>query len=169
MITYGKHTYGEIENRGVMNNIIVGKYCSIADDVIADGGFNHNTKNISTFPFKSRLGYNVEHNATCKGDIVVGNDVWIGEGVMLMSGITIGDGAVIAARSVVTHSVGSYQIVGGVPAKLIKYRIGMFERERLWEMKWWDWADEEVKEAAPLLMSNDINKLYNFYNGRKIN
>lgn len=112
-IKMGEHSYGNIIRRGSMNNITVGKFCSIATNVIADGGFNHESKWLSTYPFNSNLGWDVPHNAICKGDINIGNDVWICENVIIMSGVTIGDGAIIGANSIVTKDVEPYSIVAG--------------------------------------------------------
>lgn len=159
----GKHTYGTVSRRGNMNNVTIGKFCSIAQNVVVDGGFNHNTEWLSTYPFNSCWGVDVPHNAVCKGDITIGNDVWIGENVLIMSGVTIGDGAVIGANSVVTKDVYSYTIFAGTPAKYRKDRFGIYEQLNLLNMKWWDWENDKIKEAAKYLMSNDIEELINYY------
>lgn len=163
MITYGQHTYGTVYINGSMNDVNIGKYCSLADGIIVDGGFNHNTKNISTFPFRSRLGYDVEHNALCKGDINIGNDVWIGRDVIIMSGVNIGDGAIIGARTIVTKDIPPYSIVVGAPMFITKYRFNEDEIIKLLDMKWWDWHEEKVREVASILMSKNVNELYNYY------
>jgi acetyltransferase-like isoleucine patch superfamily enzyme len=158
-LNIGHKTYGgtNIVRRGNMNTINVGKYCSIATGVVIDGGFNHDTEFISTYPFNTFIGKG-EPNVLCKGDVNIGSDVWIGEDVLIMSGITIGDGAVIAARSVVTKNVLPYQIVGGVPAKNIRFRFAELEIKMLLELRWWDWSDEKVIENAHLLSSKNIVK-----------
>lgn len=138
-----------------MNNVTIGKYCSIAQGVIVDGGFNHNMNFVSTFPFNSIQG--CEHltgHPVCKGDIVIGNDVWIGEDAIIMSGVTIGDGAVIAARSIVTKDVEPYSMVAGSSAKFKKYRFTKEQIGALLEIKWWDWPHEKIVENAPLLMGD---------------
>lgn len=154
----GEHTYGTIIRRGDMNNIIVGKYCSLASGIVADSGFNHNTEFISTYPFNVMKGVEAKHINTCKGDINIGNDVWIGEDVLIMAGVNIGDGAVIGARSIVTKDVRCYDIVGGIPAKLIRQRFLSEQIKYLMHIKWWDWPLEKVLANAHLLNDTDINK-----------
>lgn len=146
----GAYTYGHenIKRRGNLNNINIGKFCSIAEGVIMDGGFNHNTNFISTFPFFNRLGIG-EQNVVCKGDINIGNDVWICEDVIIMSGVTIGDGAVIGAKSIVTKDIAPYSIVAGCPAKEIKKRFTNEQIEHLLNLKWWDWPIEKILNEIP--------------------
>ena len=162
-ITVGKHTYfcGEPIRRGSMNNITIGSYCSIAEGVIFDSGFNHNINFVSTFPFNKLEG--LEHltgHPICKGDIVIGNDVWIGEHVMIMSGVTIGHGSIIGARSIVTKDVKPYSMVAGSPATFKKYRFNSSQIIDLLEIKWWEWQEDKIKQYAHLLM-NDIDLFIN--------
>lgn len=154
----GTHTYGNPIRRGDMNTIHIGKFCSIAEGVVFDSGFNHNAKFVSTFPFNSRWpGCElIEGHPICKGDITIGNDVWICEHVLIMSGITIGDGAVIGAHSIVTKDVAPYSIVAGAPAREIKKRFSPEIIEQLLKIRWWDWPDEKILEFTPLLMNEDI-------------
>lgn len=86
-----------------------------------------------------------------KGDVVIGNDVWVGWEAMILSGVTIGDGAVIGARALVTKDVPPYAIVGGVPAKVIKYRFGPERTQELLALKWWDWPLSKIKENIKYL------------------
>lgn len=162
----GKHTYGHeaIERRGSSNTITFGKYCSIANGVVFDSGFNHKSDFVSTFPFKNR--YDVgEQNAVSRGDIVIGNDVWICEDVLIMSGVTIGDGAIIGAKSIVTKDVSPYEIVGGCPAKRIRFRFEKKDVEALLELKWWDWPDEKVIDEVPT--ATDIKKFLKLHYERE--
>jgi len=159
-LTMGHKSYGTIIRRGVHNSITVGKYCSIAVDCVVDGGFSHNVKFVSTYPFSinvSGCGHLTGH-PVWKGDVNIGNDVWIGESCLIMSGVNIGDGAVIGARSIVTRDVPPYSIVAGSPAKVIRKRFTESQIETLLNIKWWDWEDSRVFENAHLLMSESIDE-----------
>jgi virginiamycin A acetyltransferase len=94
---------------------------------------------------------------TCKGDIVIENDVWIGANSTIMSGITIHNGAIIAAGSTVTKDVPSYAIVAGNPGKVVKYRFNRKQIEDLLEISWWDWDENKIKESAMTIWSKDID------------
>lgn len=94
---------------------------------------------------------------SCKGDIIIGNDVWIGAKSTIMSGIKIGDGAIVAAGSVVTKDVEPYSLVGGNPAKHIKYRFTKEQIDDLLEISWWNWTETKIREEAMVLWSSDIN------------
>lgn len=132
LIDVGKNTYGPINalmfNRD--SKLIIGNFCSIAPRVSFIVSADHYTNHISTFPFKVKL-LGEKQEGVSKGDIIVDDDVWIGYGATIMSGVHIGQGAVIAAGAVVTKDVPPYAIVGGVPAKVIKYR---FEPEMIEEL-----------------------------------
>lgn len=123
-ITIGKKTYGPIDAMfsNVHSCLKIGNYCSIARGVKFLPDDDHPVNLISTYPFKS-LCLTGEMEAVSKGDIVVDDDVWIGYGATVLSGVHIGQGAVVAAGAVVTKDVPAYAIVGGVPAKVIKYRF----------------------------------------------
>lgn len=127
-VVVGKKTYGELNVTDFSlldTKLKIGSYCSISPGVRFLLGGEHQINSISTYPFKVKcFGYNME--AGSKGDIVVGDDVWIGTNAIICSGITIGQGAIVAAGAVVTKDVEPYAIVGGNPAKIIKYR---FEKE----------------------------------------
>lgn len=157
-ITKGRYTYyaGHIHERGAMNNVTIGNFCSIADGVVFDRGWNHNDKFISTYPFKTQMGAGGVDINTCKGDIVIGNDVWIGEDCLIMSGVTIGDGAVVGARSIITKDVPPYSKVVGHHRVLGK-RFNPMQIKALLNIKWWEWNDEKIKENAHLLNSVNIN------------
>lgn len=156
MINVSKGTYfaEQPQRRGNANTINIGKYCSIARNVVFDSGFNHNTNFVSTYPFKNLLGIG-EQNVVCKGDINIGNDVWICENVLIMSGVTIGHGAVIGANSIVTHDIPAYAIVAGSPAKLIKWRFNTNQVIALLDIKWWDWEKEKIEQELPFAINID--------------
>lgn len=162
-LTTGEHTYGTVARRGDMNNITIGKFCSLAIGIVCDSGFNHNADFISTYPFNSQKGWPVPHNVICKGDIVIGNDVWICENVLIMSGVTIGDGAIIGANSIVTKDISPYEVWAGSPARPIKRRFGAMKTLKLLEISWWNWPIEHIEKSAHILMSNDINALITYY------
>lgn len=163
-LSIGHRSYGIITMRGTANNVTVGKYCSLASGIIADGGFNHNSKFVSTFPFAVALPNvpNLKTHIELNGDINIGNDVWIGEDVLLMSGVTIGDGAVIGIRSIITKDVAPYSIVVGAN-RFIRKRFTDEQIARLLEIKWWDFPDEEVDKIAHLLSSENIDELISLY------
>ena len=94
-----------------------------------------------------------------KGDIVIGNDVWIGYEAVILAGVTIGDGAVIGSRAVVTKDVLPYTIVGGVPAKTIRRRFDEDTVEELLGLRWWDWPEEVIRENIPAIQSGCVERL----------
>lgn len=101
---------------------------------------------------------------TSKGDVVIGSDVWIGTDVMILSGVNIGHGAIIAARSVVTHDVPPYTIAAGVPAKVIRRRFSNEIIEKMLTIKWWEWDEARIREAIPWLSSDRIDEFTAKYN-----
>lgn len=123
-VKIGNFTYGTITvlNDGLKEKLLIGNFCSIAAEVVFVLNSEHYINHISTFPFKA-IFQNISNEATSKGDIIIDDDVWIGFRATIMSGVHIGQGAVIAAGAVVTKDVPPYAIVGGVPAKVIKYRF----------------------------------------------
>ena len=122
--------------------ITIGKYCSISYDVkfvVDDGKHRYNT--VTSYPFKS-------NQISAKRGIEIGNDVWIGLGSTILYGVKIGDGATIAAGSVVTKDVEPYTVVGGVPAKLIKEKCTREEAKLMQEIAWWNWGEEVIESRV---------------------
>lgn len=175
-VQVGAYSYGEpfIINtwRGMPqikedSKIIVGKFCSIGAAIVVFLGGNHRADWISTWPFPT-FGWpchpdKVHMLPTTKGNITIGNDVWIGSHAVLMSGVTIGDGAVVGALAVVASDVPPYSIVVGNPARVIKKRFTDDEIGMLLEMKWWNWPVENIKIAADILCSNNVSALCAYY------
>ena len=159
----GKWTYGDpdIPPAGEGATVTVGKFCSFAGGVMILRGHEHRIDWVSTYPFGVAFPDvgGLPFPARAKGNVVIGHDVWIGVEALIMSGVTIGNGAVIGARSVVTHDVQPYAVVGGVPAKVIKFRFDAATIEALQRLAWWDWPEQKIKEALPLLMSADVRGL----------
>ena len=146
----------------------IGKFCSIACGAkfLFTSG-NHAMQSLSTYPFPIFFEeWNLDARDICsawdnKGDIIIGNDVWIGYEAVIMAGVTIGDGAIIAARAVVTKDVPPYTIVGGVPAKMIRKRFDDATIERLEKLRWWDWDAAKIQRNISAIQSGDIAALEN--------
>lgn len=152
-VAVGNYTYGGIQvlNFGRQEKICIGNYCSIAPEVMFILCAEHYIDHISSFPFKVKcLGQSYE--GMSKGNIIVEDDVWIGYRAIIMSGVHIGQGAVIAAGAVVTKDVPPYAIVGGTPAKVIKYR---FEKKLIRELLTIDYS-----KLDKVLIEKHINELY---------
>lgn len=129
----GKMTYGEINARRYGKNdgqLYIGSFCSIASNVSFHLSGNHHMETLSTYPVEVYC-FDEEPDSLSKGDIVVGDDVWIGYNAIILSGVHIGQGAVIAAGAVVTKDIPPYAIAGGVPAKVLKYRFSKEIRDKL--------------------------------------
>jgi len=163
MIPRGKHTYGpEPKIIGVPEIAIgsrIGKFCSIAENLqfIVRGA--HMIDWVTTYPFQALWNMDVPlHDLPPHSPIIIGNDVWIAANVKIKQGVTIGDGAILATECFVTKDVPPYALVGGNPAKIIKYRFTEEQIKDLLEIKWWDWEDEKIKEIVPLLVSNNIDE-----------
>lgn len=154
-------TYGNPEVRGDISDVHIGKYCSIAQGVIFDCGMHHNMKFATTFPFNAIYpeAKHLQGHPVSRGDINIGNDVWIGEGALVFGGVRIHNGAVIGARAVVTKDVMPYSVVVGSPAREVKRRFDWETIEKLQLLKWWDWNDTHIKENLLLLMSENVKEL----------
>lgn len=148
----------------VGDKLIIGKFCMIASDVkFIMNGANHLTNAITSYPF-AIFGKGWEtamdgKSYPLKGDINIGNDVWIGYNATIMAGVTIGDGAIIATNSTVVKDVEPYSIVGGNPAIQIKKRFSEEKIAKLLKLKWWDWEIEKITMNIKYLVDNDIDKI----------
>lgn len=159
--TIGRFTYGAeniLAHFPGGAEIKIGQFCSIARNINIVLGGNHRVDWITTYPFgtifKEDLGdFDLEGHPSTKGNVEIGNDVWIGIGSKIMSGVKIGDGAVIAAFSNVIKNVEPYEIVGGNPAQNIKFRFNEDIIKLLLKLKWWDLSLEKIKEIQKVLCS----------------
>ena len=148
----------------------IGKFCSIGSNVLTGMGRHPSKQFVSTHPAffstQKQAGFSfvdktvfeeyVYADVKNKHVVVIGNDVWIGNNVMILDGVTIGDGAIVAAGAVVTKNVTPYTIVGGLPAKFLRFRFDEKQAAKLLQIKWWDWDIEKIKANSYLF--NDIEK-----------
>ena len=151
-------------NRG---KLIIGKFCSIACGAkFIFNSANHSLSSLSSYPFPiffEEWDLDIKDITKAwdnKGDIVIGNDVWIGYEAVILAGVTIGDGAVIGARAVVTKDIPPYTIVGGVPARPIRKRLSEEITDSLLKIKWWDWPKERIREHISDIQSGNIKNMY---------
>ena len=147
------------------DRLTIGRFCSIACGTrFLMNSANHAMCSLSTYVFPIFYeewdhGMNVTGAWDHRGNIVVGNDVWIGYEAVILSGVTIGDGAIVAARSVVTKDVPPYTIVGGAPARPIRLRFGQEVIDTLLELRWWDWPLEKLAKSLSSIQSGDLEAL----------
>lgn len=140
--------------------LVIGKFCSIACGAkFIFNCANHALRSLSTYTFPLFFEeWDLPKSAVAsawdnKGDIIIGNDVWIGYDAVIMAGVTIGDGAIIGTHAVVTKDVAPYSIVGGVPAREIRKRFAPEVVERLMKLKWWNWPEEKIRKAIPAIQA----------------
>jgi chloramphenicol O-acetyltransferase type B len=157
-------SYTSVGIRCDLARMTIGKFCSIAPEFTAGHG-EHPTDRLSVSPVfystKKQCGVSFAE-ADCFDElrpIVIGNDVWIGARVFVRDGVRIGTGAIVGAGAVVTKDVADYSIVGGVPARLIRYRFSPDEIESLLRLKWWEWDDASLQKAAPLMRGSNVKAL----------
>ena len=148
------------------DKLIIGKFCSIACGAkFLFNSANHTMTSLSTYPFPlffEEWGLekkNVTQAWDNKGDIVIGNDVWIGYEAVILAGVTIGDGAILGTRAVVTKDVPPYTIVGGIPARPIKKRYSEETIARLLKLKWWDWPESIIAQNIQAIKSGRIEQI----------
>ena len=156
----GAYTY--ISANTDVENAEIGKFCSISDHCrIGMGG--HNTNQISTSPIFTEAHNGTKYqwtdkdvNASPMKKAIIGNDVLVGSHALVLGGVSIGNGAVVAAGAVVTKDVPPYAVVGGVPAKVIKYRFSQDIIDKLQEIRWWDWSEEKLKGNIELFQIQEL-------------
>lgn len=148
------------------DRLVIGKFCSIACGArFLFNSANHTLRSLSTYPFPLFFEeWQLEQEQVTdswdnKGDIVIGNDVWIGYEAVILAGVTIGDGAIIGARALVTRDVPPYTIVGGVPARPIKARFSAETTAALLELQWWNWPREKIARNIGAIQSGRLDQL----------
>ncbi len=163
----GEYSYGrpKVNKWGDgKEKLYIGKFCSIAYNVeiFLDG--EHRMDWISTYPFgefKDVFGIDkIKGHPNGKGDVVIGNDVWIGQNSLILSGVTIADGAVVGANSLVNRNIGAYESWAGNPARFIKKRFQDEDIYKLLNIKWWDWDINKIIENYKIICSPNLTKLY---------
>ncbi|WP_298022675.1 CatB-related O-acetyltransferase [uncultured Dysosmobacter sp.] len=147
------------------DRLVIGKFCSIACGAkFLFNSANHTLNSLSTYTFPlfyEAWGHGMSPAEAWdnKGDIVIGNDVWIGYEAVILAGVTVGDGAIIGARAVVTKDVPPYTIVGGVPARTIRRRFSQEVIDTLLKLRWWDWPTERIAAGIRAIQSGDLAAL----------
>ncbi len=168
-VTIGDYSYGKIKIKryGKDTKLIIGKFCSFADNVTILLGGEHDYNWITTYPFFAHFSECLDENISpfkdSKGDIIIGNDVWIGYGSVILSGVTIGDGAIIGANSVVTKDIPPYAIAAGNPVKIYKKRFSEEIIKKMLEIAWWNWDMDKILKNASLLQSPNIEEFVKLY------
>ena len=168
-IDIGKYTYGApvVRSGGGIAHLKIGNFCCIGPDVSIHLISDHHPDWITSYDIKTLFdwGHHVytKDEIVYKGDVTIGNDVWIGERAIILPGVSIGDGCVIGAGSIVTKSIEPYTIAAGNPCKPIRKRFSEEDISLLKEVKWWDWNDNLIYEQADLLQQQNVKKLYQFY------
>lgn len=146
------------------DKLIIGKFCQIGSGTeFVMNGANHQMNSVSTFPFYTLEGWNMNppelSDLPIKGDTVIGNDVWIGQNVTVLPGVHIGDGAIIGAGSVVGSDVAPYTVVAGNPAKMIRKRFDDELIELMLKFKWWDKTVDEINHLIPILTDSNLDSV----------
>lgn len=158
----GRGSYGGLMlyDRDATSGFSMGAWCSVGDRVQVFLNPDHRKDWVTTYPFPAFMPElaHIAGQSRTRGDVHIGNDVWIGAEAMILSGVTIGDGAIIAARAVVTRDVPAYAIVAGVPARKVGQRFDDAVIARLLAIRWWDWDEARIIAAGPLLLNDDITR-----------
>ena len=146
----------------------IGNYCSIANNVEIYLGGNHRIDWISTYPFPHFFpeASHINDYEVTNGNVEIGSDVWLCQNSTILSGVSIGHGAIIANGAIVTKDVAAYEIVGGNPAKHIRWRFDEKTREILLQSAWWNWSEQELLKTVDLLCSDNITQFKHYINER---
>ncbi|MEB0044865.1 MULTISPECIES: CatB-related O-acetyltransferase [unclassified Pseudomonas] len=159
--TFGRGSYGvpHVHDWKEGSTLSIGAYCSIAEGVQIFLGGHHRDDWVTTFPFPAMVAQasHIGGYSGTNGNVVIGNDVWLCSNSTLLSGVTVGDGAIVAAGSLVTRDVEPYAVVGGNPARFLRWRFPEEQRLLLRQSAWWDWPEAELYGLADKLCSDDID------------
>jgi acetyltransferase-like isoleucine patch superfamily enzyme len=169
-LVMGAWTYGRpriLAFRHGRERLIVGRYSGLAGTWVLGG--NHGPDRITTYPLRIHFGMDGDYDEwpAPTGDTIVGSDVWTCENCLILPGVTIGDGAIVAAGAVVIKDVPPYAMVGGNPAKVLRYRFDEAQIEALLEIRWWDWPEERIRAAVPLMESEDVDAFIAYARGEQ--
>ncbi|WP_295486769.1 CatB-related O-acetyltransferase [uncultured Pseudomonas sp.] len=147
----------------------IGAYCSIAEGVQIFLGGHHRADWVTTYPFPAMLAEaaSIKGYAFSRGDVVIGNDVWLCSNSSILSGVTIGSGAVVAAGALVTRDVPPYAVVGGNPATILRWRFPEEVRAELLKSAWWDWSPAEIASVVDRLCSDRIEAFLDYARQRR--
>lgn len=170
LVTVGRHTYPRVPPviyyPGDTAKVRIGSYTSIAGGCQLLPGGEHRTDWITTFPLRIQFdvpGKYLDGSPHSKGDIEIGNDVWLAKNSMVLSGVTIGDGAVVAAGAVVANDVPPFAMVAGVPARIVRFRFSDSQISALLRISWWDWDENFVLERIDDLCSANVDAFIRKY------
>jgi chloramphenicol O-acetyltransferase type B len=164
--TIGRGSYGEPEilDWDDGTSLHIGNFCSISADVKIFLGGDHRPDWVTMFPFPA-FWTDIPSDTACrrtKGNVIIEHDVWIGRSATILSGVTLGTGCVIGANAVVSKDIPPYAIAVGNPAKIVRKRFSDDVIARLLETRWWEWPDEMLRKAMPLLLSSDLEGFLEF-------
>lgn len=158
----GRNTYGkpQIISWGEGAIFRIGAFCSIAHGVKIFLGGEHRTDWVTTYPFNYlwESAKHIKGHPKTKGDVIIGNDVWIGDGAVILSGVTVGDGAAIGTNAVVAKDIPPYAIAAGNPVRIVRKRFDEETIHRLLKIRWWKWEDKLIEKFIPLLLDCNIEK-----------
>jgi acetyltransferase-like isoleucine patch superfamily enzyme len=163
-VEVGRHTFGEptvVFFRGDTCKVRIGAFSGISSNAEIMPGGIHRLDWVSTFPFRALWGLPgafEDGNPFSKGDVEIGNDVYIGRKACILSGVRIGDGAVVGAHSVISRDVPPYAIAAGAPARVVRYRFCEQQREALLRIAWWTWSDEEILDHVDALNGMSVEE-----------
>lgn len=168
--SFGVGSYGlpKVHDWNEGSTLKIGAFCSIAANVEIFLGGHHHLNWLTTYPLVTMLAKSdpIPQYGFSRGDVLIGNDVWLCSNSMVLSGVSIGHGAVVAAGSVVTHNVEPYSVVAGNPARHIKWRFDEPTRVKLLDIAWWNWSIDEIATQSELLCSADVCALIEYADKR---